>query len=391
MSPIIPIAGVALGLLFALGGTANAKAPKGPSSPNAPGAVPSPTSKPIAQRMAEVIASGDPNAIRFEAGRLRQEGYPTQAAELERVATQLEAEIAAGKKPAPVYAVKPPAPSAVSPGWPLPSLPPIVIPSTAPIPSLIPAVPPAAIPSPVVANVAPPVLPAGVILKRTYAKDGKTPTYVQPTSAGPLVQQWQRKLLSLGFSVGTKGADGRFGADTEQATKLFQTASNVAVASGGSGPKLTIDGKVGPQTIARAQIASVRGSGPSFGADSGPPFPIAASPLPGFVPMMQPGTVDPRRALVARVVTMLLTCQPGQEDRSLVQQLQMQEGEKANGFYGPGLAAKIGARYGVIPPKPLYWTRTATGKSKANYRAQLATLAENDPQRAEEWAQAAVV
>ncbi len=88
------------------------KTPAGPSSPNAPGAVPSPTRPdgsvlPIAERMA---------------GRLRQEGYPAQAAELEREAGRIEA----GKAPTPPVVVAPLPPGSITSA----GLPPVVRPST---------------------------------------------------------------------------------------------------------------------------------------------------------------------------------------------------------------------------------------------------------------------
>lgn len=402
MKAIVPVIVAALAGLFALG--------SGKASAAGPSKVPAPTSKSVAQRMAEVLATKDPNAIRFEAGRLRQEGHPSQAAELEREAQAIEAQIAAGQRPPPVYT--PPAKTPVKlPGATVPSasaqplpLPSVVISPSAPTPSMplpfptitvvppTPQMPPISLPGAYGPPAAPvfvplPVLPAGLILK-----NGAASGYPAPASSGPLVQQWQQKLLSLGFTVGSKGADGKFGPDTELATKLFQTAANVAAAQSLASPKpkaLTVDGKVGPATLARAASASTSPSGPRFGGY--PPYPVAASPLPGLVAPMAPGDVDPRRALVARVVTDLLTCPPGEENKSLVAVLQAQEGEKASGYYGPGLAAKIATRYGVIPPKPLYWPQTARSKSKSNYRAQLAELGKKDPQRAEEWLRAANV
>lgn len=400
---IIPIAaGVAA--LFALGGKKASAATPRPL----PGSVPSPAGAgSVAERMAKVLATNDPNAIRFEAARLKQEGYPAQAAELEREAARLEKEIAAGKAPAPVY----PAPAPVKP------------PTSIPVPSVVPGIPPNLIPTtmpsipvPIPAPQVPVVVPAGAYpvappmpvlppastgilsFKRTYAKDGKTPTYVSPQSLGDQVKRLQHRLIWLGFSLGPKGADGKYGADTETAVKLFQTAANVAAVQKVAGTRaapatITVDGKAGAQTLQRLAVASPATGGPRFGADvfNGPGYPVPASPLPGLIRPMAPGFVDPRRALTARVVTMLLTTAPGEEDKNLIAAFQSQEGLKASGWYNPSTAAAIGCRYGIIPPKPLYWPKTATGKAKKNYQAQLAACAEQDPQRAEEWARAALV
>jgi hypothetical protein len=161
-----------------------------------------------------------------------------------------------------------------------------------------------------------------------------------------------------------------------------------------------VDGIVGPATIARMAVAST-GPGPgviisgesAFAGDvwSAPSIPQADSPLPGFVPAMMPQGVDSRRALAACIAQMLTHTEPGREDRDMVKVFQMQEGQKASGYYNPATAAALAARYGIVPPKPFYWPKTATGKSKSNYRAQLAALAVKDPQRAEEWQRAAQV
>lgn len=598
--------------LLALGKSSKAATPL-------PGSVPSPTDMPIAERMARVLASRDPAAIRFEAGRLRLEGYPAQAVELETAAAKLEAEMAAGQAP-PVVRIPPG--TVTSPGLPqLPSLPlpPILIPVPAgggmsppsppagvltalpngvvlkngkpnypapgssgplvaawqvrlvslgfpvgaagvdsvfgdsteaatrlfqtaanvalkaagkptlsvdgqvgpatlaaaltaklgpspapvglPVPVLVP--PAVAVPATVPLPAPPPAIDLkGVVLKNgkpsypapgssgslvslwqlkllslgfsvgskgadgifgddtdaatrafqtaanldAVAKgqptlkltvDGKVgpdtvkrafsaaaikapsapavsstpkPVVLPPTapvaaptapfvlpsgtilqngSSGPLVKSWQAKLISLGFSVGPKGADGSYGADTTTATKAFQTASNAALKAGA--PKLTVDGKVGPATVARANVAKV---GPS--PATAPASPQPATPLFGAIPAMAPAEPSPKRALAARLTHALFSAEEqglplGSEDTSLVRLFQATEGQKASGFYGPGTAVVLAGRYGIVPPKPLYWPSTGTTRSKQNYREQLASFAAMDPQRAEEWIRAAAV
>ena len=46
-------------------------------------------------------------------------------------------------------------------------------------------------------------------------------------SKGPAVKEVQQKLTSLGFS--TKGIDGVFGSNTDQAVRQFQKAHSLAV------------------------------------------------------------------------------------------------------------------------------------------------------------------
>lgn len=114
----------------------------------------------------------------------------------------------------------------------------------------------------------------------------------------------------------------------------------------------------------------------------------APSPPP---PLTKPEVIaDPRKALAARVARHLYSVTKGAEDRDLVAALQTQEGLKPSGFYGPGTGLSF-IKYNIVPPKPFYWPKRDTGKSKANYRSNLLFQATKDPQRAEEWQAAAIV
>lgn len=57
-------------------------------------------------------------------------------------------------------------------------------------------------------------------------------------ASGPSVKELQKKLISLGYSCGKSGADGKFGNDTLAAVKAFQKAHN-----------LPADGIVGADTL----------------------------------------------------------------------------------------------------------------------------------------------
>lgn len=79
----------------------------------------------------------------------------------------------------------------------------------------------------------------------------------------------------------------------------------------------------------------------------------------------------------------------------LCKAFQIQEGlAKQAGLYGSETALALAERYGIVPPKPLYWG-TKGGDYKAyladreQYSNRIAALAANDPARADEWAAAA--
>lgn len=56
---------------------------------------------------------------------------------------------------------------------------------------------------------------------------------------GEEIRKIQQRLVALGFSVGSSGADGIFGQATDAAVRKFQKARG-----------LTVDGIVGPKTRA---------------------------------------------------------------------------------------------------------------------------------------------
>lgn len=367
------IAVPAAALLFLLSGKSKAATPKA--------AVAS-----VAQRMANVLATNNPSAIRLEAGRLRLEGYTTQAGDLEKAAAVLESERRPAAAPPPVVAPSPGKPPAVVAA---PSRPP----AAASAPPAVVAPPP---PSSGVAGRAPTItaslrsLPA--LLGTQFEGTGKSRKQVfkAPRSAGQAVKDWQTVLVELGFL--TADPDGEFGNATEVATRAFQAAANESAKRSGK-PLLDADGVVGPKTVARAAEARVISGGPStfsgeemFGFDPQPD-----TPLPGVIPPMQPTPPNPRRALASRLLNHLSMAPAGGEDRTLVMLYQQQEGLKPTGFYGPAVAISLARSYGLVPPKPLYWTESRTGKSKSNYRDTLRAIAAADPQRAEEWLRASNV
>src|SRR5262249_47343398 len=151
---------------------------------------------------------------------------------------------------------------------------------------------------------------------------------------------------------------------------------------------LVADGVVGGGT--RAKIGNVTTMSGDMMAS---PLELrSSSPLPGIVPMMAPtSNVDPRRALAARTASMLFHSkdQIGTEDRELVRKFQETENVKATGMYGPSTALAL-IKYGLVPPKPFYWSKQGAKRAKHNYRTILLAKAAADPQRSDEWAVAAM-
>lgn len=62
-----------------------------------------------------------------------------------------------------------------------------------------------------------------------------------------------------------------------------------------------------------------------------------------------------------------------------------------DGLYGPKSALTLAQDHGIVPPHPLYWPKKDVKGAKAVYQSQLAKFAAADPQRREEWNQAAHV
>lgn len=81
---------------------------------------------------------------------------------------------------------------------------------------------------------------SGNISSTTPSSSSTTTTLLKKGSSGTAVKTLQQNLIKLGFSCGTTGADGQFGANTESAVKAFQKKYG-----------LTQDGIVGNKTQAK--------------------------------------------------------------------------------------------------------------------------------------------
>jgi hypothetical protein len=137
--------------------------------------------------------------------------------------------------------------------------------------------------------------------------------------------------------------------------------------------------------VAFATIAVPDAPPPGLHTMQAPAKPKAASPMPGVIPFMAPRPIAERRALASRLAEHLYTTAPGREDQSLVAAFQVQEQLRPSGFYGATTALRLARGYGIVPPKPLYWPKTDTKRSKRRYQAELEKLSSRDRQRKEEW------
>lgn len=201
-------------------------------------------------------------------------------------------------------------------------------------------------------------------------------------AAGNDVKAWQQVLIADGYSVGSTGADGKFGPNTTKATKAWQSARG-----------LTPDGIVGAGSRAKINPSYIQSTGliSTMSGDVQPLELMSSTPLPGIVPHMDPlPDVNPARALAARTCVMLFNTRPGAEDRELVEQFQALTGAKETGLYTAGTALKF-VQFGLVPPKPFYWSKKGASRSKRQYRDILLAKAAQDPARHDEWAAAALV
>jgi peptidoglycan hydrolase-like protein with peptidoglycan-binding domain len=205
-----------------------------------------------------------------------------------------------------------------------------------------------------------------------------------PMLQGSDVLWVQQRLAAAGFSPGT--IDGVYGPKSVAAVTAFQKARG-----------LVADGIVGAKTYTALAAVKTAVSGDfvsGFGFDlTAPPTLEASSPLPGVVPIMAPTSQHTplQQAAVRMVQDLIMHPRTGSENRELVLAFQRQIiGLNQTGMYGPGTAlALINARTGLVPPAPRYLPRNWRKAERAAYRAVLEAQASHDPQRAEEWRQAA--
>jgi hypothetical protein len=138
------------------------------------------------------------------------------------------------------------------------------------------------------------------------------------------------------------------------------------------------------------------------------PNPPAQFPpvLPGtnvvLPPVVMPSTVplpagesisaeQQKRLAVAQAAAMnLRNTSRYQESKTLIKTFQAQEGLVIDGLYGPKSALAM-ARYGVVPPRPRYWSSKTMKADKVSYSAAMLGYAATDPTRAADWTAASKV
>jgi len=168
--------------------------------------------------------------------------------------------------------------------------------------------------------------------------------------------------------------------------------------------------KATPATKPPAQATlppSVPGAVPSPQPPLAPSAPAGAPPitvLPEVVVSAQ-GPTQSQRLLAGKTALMLSKSSKGREDKPLVGAFQSQElmaghgpggafgdvPSKADELYGPKTALQLARHYGIVPPKPFYWSKNDWLNQKKNYRAEMQRFAAVDPQRADEWTNAGKV
>ena len=130
--------------------------------------------------------------------------------------------------------------------------------------------------------------------------------------------------------------------------------------------------------------------GRSPGQPTGTPAPIPSTIPVVTVPVTTTQPTDPgfgeRKARAERFGLYISTAAKLNADPQ-VKAFQLQEGLTVDGLYGPKTAVAL-ASYGVIPRKPLYWSRNNWGEQKTAYQATMLDYARKDPARAQQWIEA---
>lgn len=193
----------------------------------------------------------------------------------------------------------------------------------------------------------------------------------------------------------------------QQALQAAQAAGSAALAAGATPTQAVLaaqNAAVMTTTpgVNQAVTAAVNAAQQLPGLAPAPAAP-APRPEPAVAPMPSVAPAAPSnqggKQLAADMAKALLKAKKGtsSEPRALVQAFQTQERlEQNDGSYGFETAMALADRYGIVPPKPLYWGKKGgppnlPAQQKQAYSAHLLVLRSNDPQRADEWTAASKV
>lgn len=185
-----------------------------------------------------------------------------------------------------------------------------------------------------------------------------------------------------------------------QALQAAQTAAAAATAAGATPAQAILAAQnaavmtATPGVTAAVQQAAQAVAAATATTPRPEPAPVAMPTI-----QAQPPATNAGKALAADVAKALLTAKKGtsSEPRALIQAFQTQERlEQTDGSYGPETALALADRYGIVPPKPLYWGKkggppSLPAQQKAAYSAHMLVLKSQDPQRADEWQAASKV
>lgn len=236
-----------------------------------------------------------------------------------------------------------------------------------PQPVSTPAVPSPALPIPAPLPVTPAVPPLLVNLSTWRST-------MQKGNKGDDVREWQQVLSRYGFDV---VADGDFGSLTHTATVAWQTAYSRF--DDPSRKPLVPDGLVGKNT--RDRIAELERGKAIVAGDLDMVPPDVRS---NVVPMLHAAP----QLLGVELDRHLRSVPPGLEDRELVRRFQRLHGLNDTGVYGSATAEALIA-LGIVPPDPREWPQKKLFRAKSRYRAALRYQATRDPERSQEWLNAA--
>ena len=308
--------------------------------------------------LATSMASGNPQIMRDAATKLRANGYTIQAQTLETAAN------VAQNLPKPPLVVPPVIPPVIPPMIP-PVIPPLVLP----------VVPPVGANKAAADNV------VNVVLHQAKGSAAQVAAVSQFQTAENLPRKDGQYGSETAIALADRynivppqplywGPKGGTYAQYLADKKAYQAFLNAKATKNPPGTQWTVAAQ------------AIKLSGDEIGDE------FASDPSPGR-----------DKALASSLYLALRYARKGtpSEPRPLLQKFQEQEGlQIVDGSYNSETAAAMADRYNLVPAKPFYWGRKGGSpdvarKDRAQYQAHMMVLADRDPQRSDEWRNAAKV